>query len=124
MKDEGKQSLRDKKAAFYLSFALDFLETLRTGEKPKSRGFNRIEAAQDCINRLLDCYRPEAMRGRDVDRALRLLKVSNAEIDKLYGRRGKVLRRRDFCLGVPSMNSSGYRAVVKRRGRNHREEGR
>jgi hypothetical protein len=111
-------TLRDKRAAFYLSFTLDFLETLKKDEKPKGRGWNRIEAVQESANRLLDVYRPEAMRGQDVDRALRLMKLANAFIHKVYGRtRGKAVRRRDFCLNLPILNNSGRRAIVKRRSR-------
>jgi hypothetical protein len=76
---------RDKRAAFYLSFTLDFLETLRNEAKPKSFEANRIAACQDSISRLLDCYRTEAMQGQDVTNALHLLEVTNAEIDRMYG---------------------------------------
>lgn len=74
----------DKAAAFHISFSLAGIAKLKAKAKPKSREWNRLDAAEDTLNRLLDCYDLTQLHDSDMANATRIFEMMEAEVDRLY----------------------------------------
>lgn len=80
---------KDKAAAFHISFCLAGLNKIKRDTKIKSREWNRIDAAEDTLNRLLDCYPLTELHNEDMEKAAKIFGALEKQVTRMYPDKGE-----------------------------------
>ncbi len=75
---------KQKICSFKMSYALAMVDSLKSGEKPKSAIWNKLENLEQHLGRVLDFYRIEHFSKDDLDKAAMLFDALDEKIGEMY----------------------------------------